>query len=360
MKTLTLIFTAMLLSGATVSAKTTDLDFDSLDYGITARGYGNSFIFTEGGIEFSVFPDGQFDFYAQNYGPDVNVSFYTPNMSFSFNSGFDYGPYVQYDDFGAIIQIENVPIYYDFYGRVTQIGNVDIRYTDYGRVARVGGLYVHYNSHRVFTHYTGYINVYNRVYVYKPWHVHYVVPASMYCIVHAYPYRQYYTPVRYTYYRPYTNNYRPEVRRTVNASYNNGRRGDALSQTRLSDRYRQDANDRRNSTRGSLSSTNTQNDRNVRSVTLQTQRNQRDVANGGQNTRSVTSRTRVATGRSVNSSATVKGSERVNVLQSEKPNRSENRISNNTRSSNNTAQKRTTSTVSKQPSSRSASARSIK
>lgn len=257
MKKLGLFFTVVFLVGATVSAKTTNAPEDNSSANAINRGYGNSFIFNEGGIEFSVFPDGQFDFYAPNYGPDVNVSVNTPNVSFSFNSGYDYSPYLQYDDFGAIIQIENTPIYYDYYGRVSQIGNVDINYTNYGRVARIGSLYVHYNNYRTFTHYTGFINTYNRVYVYRPWHVYYAVPAPSYCIVYARPYRQYYEPVRHHYYRPYTDNYRQPVRYTHrNASYSNGHRGDISNSSRVSDRYRQDASIDRNRTNSNVARSN--------------------------------------------------------------------------------------------------------
>ena len=145
-KKLALFFTAVFLVGTSVSAKTTTALNENTASNLLSRGYGNSFIFTEGGIEFSVFPDGQFDFYMPNYGPNVNVGISTPNVSISFNSGYDYNPYVQYDDFGAIIQIENVPVYYDYYGRITRAGNVNIHYTNFGRVSRIGSLYIHYNS----------------------------------------------------------------------------------------------------------------------------------------------------------------------------------------------------------------------
>lgn len=243
MKKLALFFTVVFLVGATVSAKTTNAFEANYSISNFNRGYGNSFIFTEGGIEFSVFPDGQFDFYAPNYGPDANASINTPNAYFSFNNGYDYNPYVQYDDFGAIIQIENTPIYYDYYGRVTQVGNVDINYNNYGRVARVGGLYVHYNSYRTFTHYTGYINGYNRMYVYRPWHSYYAVPAPDFCIVYARPYRQYYNPVRHYYYRPYNNNYREPVRYShhYNGRNASGHRGTVANTSRASDRYSQES-----------------------------------------------------------------------------------------------------------------------
>ena len=91
---------------------------------------GKSYIFIEGGVEFSVFPDGQFDFvYVGNdNGDSVNINLNTPGVSVSFNSGFDYDAYVQYDDYGAVIQVEDVPIYYDEFGRIAQAGDVEIRY----------------------------------------------------------------------------------------------------------------------------------------------------------------------------------------------------------------------------------------
>ena len=171
------------------------------------RGYGNSFIFVENGVEFSIFPDGQFDFYMPNFGPNVNVGFNNPGFSFSFNTGFDYNPFVQYDAFGAIIQIENTPIFYDYFGRVNQIGNVFINYNNFGRVNRIGGLNIFYRNN-VFWRYDGFINNFNRFYVYRPWHQFYAIPPANFCVVNNWAYRQNYHPVRHIWYRPYVNNVR--------------------------------------------------------------------------------------------------------------------------------------------------------
>ncbi len=168
--------------------------------------YGQPFIFTENGITFSVYPDGEFDFYMNDrVAVGANVSF--GNTNITFNSGYNYDAYVQYDDYGAVIQVENIPVYYDYYGRVSQIGNVNIWYRN-GRVHRIGGMNVYYNPRGVFTHYTGYVNIYNRHYVYRPWHGYFVRPAVGFCLVYNRPYRRYYSPVRYSYYRPYAHNYR--------------------------------------------------------------------------------------------------------------------------------------------------------
>ncbi len=195
-----------------------------------ARGYGNSFIFVEDGIEFAVFPDGQFDFNVDGYGPKFGAQANFSNVSISFNTGYNYNPYVQYDDYGAVVQIENTPIYYDYYGRIAQAGNVYISYNSFGRISRIGGLYVHYNRYNRYSYFTGFINLYNRYYVYRPWHDYYVIPAVNYCVVYNRPYRQYYQTVRHHYYAPYTNNYRSYSRI-------NSRRGAVAHNGRRSDRY---------------------------------------------------------------------------------------------------------------------------
>jgi len=203
MKNLIFLFTALIL-GTTTGSKAASTE-DKVATSNTYRN-NNSFIFVENGITFSVYPDGEFDFYIDNRGGiNANVNFGHTNITF--NSGYDYNPYVQYDDYGAVIQIENVPIYYDYYGRVTQIGDVNINYNS-GRVSRVGGLYVYYNNRGLYSHHRGFINVHNRNYIYSPFHSYFVRPAIGFSLVFGSPYRRYYEPVRYTYYRPYHHNYR--------------------------------------------------------------------------------------------------------------------------------------------------------
>lgn len=165
------------------------------------RGYdGSAFIFVEENVEFSVFPDGQFDF--MYVGPQKSSGFTitTPNVNISFNSGYNYDAYVQYDDYGAVIQIENVPIYYDYYGRIIRAGNVNINYNN-GRLARIGGLHIHYNPFGEFVYHTGFINRFNPYYIYRPWHVFYAPPIYHHVIVYNFPYRRYYKPIRYSYHQ---------------------------------------------------------------------------------------------------------------------------------------------------------------
>ncbi|MFT5079296.1 MAG: hypothetical protein ACI917_001818 [Patiriisocius sp.] len=215
MKKVTALLFSFLLVGLTATAASVSPDEDASN-----RGYGKSYIFTEGEVEFSVFPDGQFDFVyvGSNQGSDVNISVNAPGASVSYNAGYDYEAYVQYDDYGAIIQIEDVAVYYDENGRIVQAGDVEIRYHR-KRIVTVGGLFIHYNSYGYYSHHTGFINAFNPYYVYRPWHVFYSFPFYNNCVVYDYPYRRFYTPIRYSYYN-HTNYYSNRHR----VAYQNGRR----------------------------------------------------------------------------------------------------------------------------------------
>ena len=197
MKNLVLLFSALIFSTSGVMATSTVEDKVAERNAYTNN---DSFIFVENGITFSVYPDGEFDFYIDNRvtGRRNGVTF---------NSGYDYSPYAQYDDYGAVVQVENVAIYYDYYGRVTQVGDVDISYNN-NRVRSVGGMSVYYNRRGFYDYHTGYINVYNRHYVYRPFHAFFARPIIGFSLVFNKPYRRHYSPIRYTYYNPYRHNTR--------------------------------------------------------------------------------------------------------------------------------------------------------
>jgi hypothetical protein len=167
----------------------------------TTYGYnyndGEKFTFVEGGITFSVFRNGEFDFYInRKNGIHTNVNFGL--VSISYNSGYNYDTSVQYDDYGAIVQIENIPIYYDYYGRIIGAGDVKINYRT-NRIVSIGGMNVYYNTYGYYSHYRGFINPYNRYYVYHPYHNYFVRPYYDRCIVSYHPYRRHYKPYRNDY-----------------------------------------------------------------------------------------------------------------------------------------------------------------
>jgi hypothetical protein len=162
-----------------------------------SNGYGNSFTFSENGITFAIFQNGEFDFYLNNYARST-ATIQINNVNISFNAGYNYNAYVQYDRFGAVIQIMNTPIYYDYYGRVTQIGNVDIQYNQ-NRLIRLGNMRVYYNNYGQYAYYSGYINNYNRYYTYNSYHNCFVQPYYDYRVVSSTPYRTHYKAQRYAY-----------------------------------------------------------------------------------------------------------------------------------------------------------------
>lgn len=233
MKYLALSF-AMLFFGWSVSASSNN---NSAISGLSPfNNYGEAFIFVEGGVEFAIYRNGEFDFYYDPQFSRNSQQLSIPNGNISYNSGYNYDPYVQYDDYGAVIQIENVPVFYDYYGRIIQAGNIFIDYNRYGNISRVGGLRVKYNSFHQPFHYSGYINSYNSRYVYQPWHKYYSRPHSSYRVVYYEPYRAYYEPIRMNYVEYNTfysssnynqkskNDYYRPGRSNMNVAYNNGRR----------------------------------------------------------------------------------------------------------------------------------------
>ena len=230
MKNLALLLAILFTGTFGAHASDTAVEVSGSHHLNPAFGYGKSFVFVEDGITFAVYPDGEFDFYINDTphgGPHVNISF---------NAGYNYSSYVQFDDYGAVIQVLNTPVFYDYYGRVAQIGSVRIYYNN-RRVVRIGGLHVFYDPYGAYSHCNGYINVYNRVYVYRPFHRFFVRPVVQFCLVSFRPYRRYYTPARYTYYRPYVNNVRTcyaTVGKTYYYKKNRTRRGIYKNDRRVS------------------------------------------------------------------------------------------------------------------------------
>ena len=209
-KVITLSIGIFLISFSFLIASTTETTNNNLNPNFI--NYGNSYIFTVQNVEFSVFPDGQFDFtYLENNSPNINISY---------NAGYNYEMYVQYDMYGGVIQVENVPIYYDEFGRVSQVGTINIYYNR-NRVTRIGGLYIHYNRYGYYAYSSGFINAFNYHYTYRPWHSYYIRPAYTNCLVYNYPYRRNYVPTRYSY-TVHHNYYRNRGRN--NNTYANGRR----------------------------------------------------------------------------------------------------------------------------------------
>ena len=108
--------------------------------------------FTERGIEFFVFPNGDFDF---NTRPnDSHGEFYfrgagkkgadIQNRGASARGPINYGVLIEHDSFGRVRRVGNTFINYDFNDRVTRIGTVYMKYNRFA-LAQVGGLRIIYD-----------------------------------------------------------------------------------------------------------------------------------------------------------------------------------------------------------------------
>jgi hypothetical protein len=223
MKNTLFLFATFVLVSFGVVASTNHTENTSVVYP-DYNDFNNSFTFVESGVTFAVFQNGEFDFYI-NPRKGLHVGYHGNGVDITFNSGYNYDAYVQYDDYGAVIQVENIFIDYDYYGRVSRIGNVRINYHR-GRLISLGGLHVYYNKYGEYSYCTGYINNYNRHYVYHPYHNYFVRPLFDFRIVSYKPYRHHYKPIRYTYYadhsrnKYYNNNYRNYAKRDRSYSTN--------------------------------------------------------------------------------------------------------------------------------------------
>ncbi|MGB3775753.1 MAG: hypothetical protein WA951_10900 [Leeuwenhoekiella sp.] len=155
MKKLIHLLAIVLLGTTTMTAATSSDTYEDINrYG------GNQYIFLEGGIEFSVYPDGEFDFVRPQAVSGFQLNTGNSVLSLSFNSGYNYDAFVQYDNYGAVIQIGNVPVYYDNWGRIAQAGNIAINYNN-NYIAAIGGLQIFYRGN-TFSYTRGFINPYNR------------------------------------------------------------------------------------------------------------------------------------------------------------------------------------------------------
>lgn len=125
-------------------------------------------IFRERGIEFMLFPNGEFDFNTRASGPRYHVNgtngapgtrgYYGPS---------ERGILVEHDNFGRVRRVGNVYINYDAFGRVKRIGTIYMTYNSFA-VTRVGNMRIIYDRRGRIVDVFGFINHANSGYVYNP------------------------------------------------------------------------------------------------------------------------------------------------------------------------------------------------
>lgn len=149
MKKITLLVASILLLGNVAKAS----DVKKFDEGNGRHEYtiDEPIVFTERGIEFFVFANGDFDF---NTRPDDTQGGYyfksagkkgaDKTTSRGGRGPVNYGVIVEQDSFGRVRRVGNTFINYDFNDRVSRIGSVFMKYNRFA-LTQVGGLRIVYN-----------------------------------------------------------------------------------------------------------------------------------------------------------------------------------------------------------------------
>ncbi|TGD58859.1 hypothetical protein [Flavobacterium humi] len=104
--------------------------------------------FMERGIEFYVFPNGEFDFNTRpqdSEGDDFYFKAAGKRSTVTVSRGpVNYGVRIEHDSFGRVRRVGNTFINYDSRDRVSRIGTVYMRYNSFA-ISQIGGLRIVYN-----------------------------------------------------------------------------------------------------------------------------------------------------------------------------------------------------------------------
>ena len=146
MKKITLLVASILLVGSVANAS--EINKKSGEERRTRFSFDEPISFTERGIEFFVFPNGEFDF---NTRPDDNSQgdyFYKTagkrGASTQARKSGNYGVRIEQDSYGRVRRVGNTFINYDSRDRVSRIGTVYMKYNRTA-LAQIGGMRIVYN-----------------------------------------------------------------------------------------------------------------------------------------------------------------------------------------------------------------------
>lgn len=148
MKKITLLVASIFLAGGMAYASENPVFSDNQKMAKTAYCNDEPIRFNERGIEFYVFPNGDFDF---NTRPDATTDgdYYFKgagkrNTAIDERGLANYGVRIERDYFGRIRRVGNTFINYDAFDRVNRIGTVFMRYNRFA-LSQIGGLRIIYD-----------------------------------------------------------------------------------------------------------------------------------------------------------------------------------------------------------------------
>ena len=144
MKKITLLVASILLVGSVANAS--EVIKKSGEEKRTRYNFDEPISFMERGIEFFVFPNGEFDF---NTRPEDNEGDYFYKTAGKRRNAQEkrptnYGTRIEHDSFGRVRRIGNTFINYDNRDRVSRIGSVYMRYNRTA-LTQIGGMRIVYN-----------------------------------------------------------------------------------------------------------------------------------------------------------------------------------------------------------------------
>ena len=146
MKKITLLVASLFLVGSVANASEI-INISDEVYTIDTRFDENEPIqFSERGIEFFVFANGEFDFNTRPVDSQGQYYYKTAGRRSAEVSRqpANYGVRIEHDSFGRVRRIGNTFINYDFQDRVNRIGSVYMKYNRFA-LTNVGGLQIIYN-----------------------------------------------------------------------------------------------------------------------------------------------------------------------------------------------------------------------
>ena len=145
MKKITLLVASILLVGSVANAS--EIIKNSGEETRTRFSFDEPISFTERGIEFFVFPNGEFDFNTRPEDSQGDYYFKTAGKrttNVERGRPINYGTLIEHDSFGRVRRIGNTFINYDSRDRVSRIGTVYMKYNRFA-LTQIGGMRIVYN-----------------------------------------------------------------------------------------------------------------------------------------------------------------------------------------------------------------------
>jgi len=144
MKKITFLVVSVLMISTITNA--TEVTFTSKENRVR-HNFDEPISFTERGIEFFVFPNGDFDFNTRPQDSQGSYFYKTAGKrgaTVSARRQINYGVLIEHDSFGRVRRIGNTFINYDNRDRVNRIGSVYMRYNRMA-LTQIGGMQIVYN-----------------------------------------------------------------------------------------------------------------------------------------------------------------------------------------------------------------------